>query len=136
MHAVKKKEKYLQIIYNHLTDDMFSKEKADNNTIYVLTLNKENMTNDNISIIDIVETEENNTLTRTGENTYTAVIPLQKIKNGVTNNIKVSIQWADSEEATQDIAIGATSNPKLRIPMTVHVSQYLGDTITEYVETP
>lgn len=103
---------------------------------YDITLNKENMTNDNISIIDIVETEENNTLTRTGENTYTAVIPLQKIKNGVTNNIKVSIQWADSEEATQDIAIGATSNPKLRIPMTVHVSQYLGDTITEYVETP
>ena len=39
------KEKYLQIIYNHLTDDMFSKEKADNNTIYVLTLNQENIKN-------------------------------------------------------------------------------------------
>ena len=46
------------------------------------------MTNDNISIIDIVETEENNTLTRTGENTYTAVIPLQKIKNGVYSFVK------------------------------------------------
>lgn len=94
------------------------------------------MTNENISILGIIETVENNTLTRTGENTYTAIIPLQRIKNGATNNIRVSIQWADSENATQDIAIGAPSNPKLHIPITVHVSQYLGETISEYVENP
>ncbi|MBR3163431.1 MAG: hypothetical protein IKF17_04975 [Clostridia bacterium] len=93
------------------------------------------MTNENIQINNIVETIDNNTLTKTGENTYTAIIPLNKIKNGITNNIKISIQWVDNElDSTQDISIGATSNPKLHIPITVHVSQYLGETISEYVE--
>lgn len=103
---------------------------------YDITLDRENMTNDNIRIIGITETEDNNTLTRTGEDTYTAVIPLQKIKNGTTNNIRISIEWVDTEDATQDILVGATSNPKLHIPITVHFSQYSGETITEYVETP
>ena len=104
---------------------------------YDITLNKENMTNNNIQIVGIAETEDNNTLTRTGENTYTGVIPLQKIKNGVTNTIQISIQWIDNTvDSTQDLSTGATSNPKLHIPITVHVSQYLGETITQYVETP
>ena len=95
------------------------------------------MVNDNISIIDIVETEENNTLIRTAENTYSAVIPLNRIKNGTTNTVKVSIEWEDNEEdTTQDISLGSTNNPKLQIPITVHVSQYSGETISEYIETP
>lgn len=101
---------------------------------YDITINKENITNDNIQIVSIEETEENNTLTRTGENTYTAIIPLQRIKNGETNNIRISLQWADNQESTQDLSVGATSNPKLHIPINVHVSQYLGETISEYVE--
>lgn len=103
---------------------------------YDITLNKENMTNENITIVGIEETEDNNTLTRTGESTYSAVIPLQKIKNGITNNIKISVQWKNGLDGTQDTAVGAINNPKLHIPITVHVSQYLGEAITQYVETP
>ena len=95
------------------------------------------MVDDNINIINIVETVDNNTLIRTDENTYSAVIPLNKIKNGTTNTVRVSIEWEDNEEdTTQDISLGSTSNPKLEIPITVHVSQYSGETIPEYVETP
>ena len=103
---------------------------------YDITLDRENMTNDNIRITDIAETEDNNTLTRTDEDTYTGIIPLQKIKNGITNNIHISIEWTDTADGTQDLLVGATNNPKLQIPITVHFSQYSGETITEYVETP
>ena len=101
---------------------------------YDISLDEESMTNDNIHIVSIIETEDNNTLTRTNQNTYSAVIPLNKIKNGITNNIRVNILWDDNEESTQDISIGSTRNPKLHIPITVHVSQYLGEQISEYVE--
>lgn len=104
---------------------------------YDITLNKEYMTDENIQITGIVETEENNTLTRTGENTYTGIIPLQRVKNGETNTIQISIQWVDSaSNSTQDLNVGAISNPKLHIPITVHVTQYLGEVITPYVPTP
>ncbi len=100
---------------------------------YDINIDKENMTNDNLQITNIEETIENNTLTRTAENTYSAIIPLNKIKNGITNNIKISVTWTDNEtNSDQDINIGTVSNPKLHIPITVHVSQYLGETITEY----
>ena len=104
---------------------------------YDITLNKENMTNENIQITGIVETEDNNTLTRTGENTYTGIIPLQKVKNGTTNTIQISILWVDDYlDSNQDASTGTITNPKLHIPITVHVSQYLGETVTPYVGTP
>ena len=102
---------------------------------YDININKESMTDDNIQIVGIVETIENNTLVRTDENTYSAIIPLNKIKNGTTNNIKISLQWIDSDEnSSEDINIGTASNPKLHIPITVHVSQYLGEELTKYIE--
>lgn len=102
---------------------------------YDIILNKENLTNDSFQIDSIQEVQEGNTLIRTGENTYTGVIPLEKVKSGTTNKIKVEVKWLDNNlNNEQDTQLGSTYNSKVSIPITVHACQYLGETITPYVE--
>lgn len=109
-------------------------EETDVSVRYDVSLNQENLTNKNIAIKSITETEEGETLIKTGENTYTGIIPLEKIKQGVENNIKVEIEWKDDETNNeQDLETGSQSeNYKLEIPVVVHVSQYLGEEIVTY----
>lgn len=102
---------------------------------YDILLNQENLTNSNLKIKSIQEIEDGNTLIRTGENTYTAVIPLEKIKTGTINKIKVEVEWADDgQNDEQDTRLGTSKQAKLKIPITVYACQYLGETITPYVE--
>lgn len=83
-----------------------------------------------INIENVEEIEENNVLTQTGENIYTGIISLEKIKNNQTNTIKVTFNWINNEENNeQDTSIGTTLNSKLQIPVTVKVTQYLGEEI-------
>lgn len=100
---------------------------------YDISLNQENLTNKNITIKSITETEEGATLVRTGENTFTGIISLEKIKQGVDNNIKVEIEWKDDDTNNEeDTKIGIQEDYKLEIPIIVHVSQYLGEEIVAY----
>ena len=63
---------------------------------YDVTLNQENLTNKNLSIKSVKETQVSNTLYQTGENTYTAIIPLSEIQKGNTvNKITVEVEWKD-----------------------------------------
>lgn len=102
---------------------------------YDILLNQENLNNSSLKIKSIQETEEGNTLIRTAENTYTAVIPLEKIKAGIINKITVEVEWADDEQnSKEDTKLGTVYESKLQIPITVNVCQYLGETITPYVE--
>ena len=102
---------------------------------YDVGLDTENMTNDNLIITSISEIEEGNTLIRTDENTYTGILALSDIQDNVTNTIRVSVQWIDNpNNNSQDISMGANGDPVMRIPITVHAIQYLGETITPYVE--
>ena len=97
----------------------------------------ENMVNDNLTITSITETENGNTLIKTDENTYTGIITLADIQNDVTNNIRVAVQWIDNPNNNeQDVSMGENGDPVMRIPIIVHAIQYLGETITPYVETP
>lgn len=99
---------------------------------YDVMLNQENLTNSNLEIKSVQEVQENNTLIKTAENTYTGVIPLEKIQAGCTNKIKVQIQWKEDGNDKEDTNLGKQWENKLEIPITVHVCQYLGETIQCY----
>lgn len=97
---------------------------------YDISLNQEGLTNKNIKIKSIEETAEGNSLINTAENTYTGIMPLEKIQTGVVNNIKVEIEWKNEEENNEeDTELGVVYNSKLEIPIKVHFSQYLGEEI-------
>ena len=88
----------------------------------------------NFSVTAIEEVNSGN-LIRTGENTYTKVISLEDIKNGTTNTVRVHVKWNNIEENNDvDSVIGSTKNNYINIPVTVIVSQYLGEVIEEYTE--
>ena len=102
---------------------------------YDISLNKENLTNKNLTIKYIEETNTGATLIRTGENTYTGIMSLSDIKNGITHNIKLGIKWVDDGQTdVEDTKLGSIKGNKVGIPITFSVIQYLGETITEYVE--
>lgn len=101
---------------------------------YSVNLDKSYLINDRINIVSVEEIENNNTLIRTDENTYTGVIPLSDIKNGKTNKIKVKINWENDENNNKmDTTIGTLKSYTINIPINVTATQYLGEEIKEYV---
>ena len=101
---------------------------------YSVNLDKSYLITDRINIVSVEEIENNNTLIRTDENTYTGVIPLSDIKNGKTNKIKVKINWENDENNNKmDTTIGTLKSYTINIPINVTATQYLGDEIKEYV---
>lgn len=99
---------------------------------YDVMLNQENLTNSSLKIKSIQETQGNNSLVQTAENTYTGIIPLEKIQAGETNTIKVEIEWQDDGNDEEDTNLGKKWENKLQIPITVHACQYLGEIIEPY----
>ncbi len=100
---------------------------------YDVSLNQENLTNKNITIKSIKETNQGKTLVKTDENTYTGIISLEEIKQGIQNTIEVEIEWKDDEtNSEEDTSMGIQEEYKLEIPIIVHVSQYLGEEIVAY----
>lgn len=101
---------------------------------YDIQIDKTQLTNEQILITSIVEQEHNNTLVLTAEDTYTGVIPLSSIKNGDKNTIKFTVSWINSEaNNSQDTQMGRMPNLEINIPITVGVTQYLGEDIIQYV---
>ena len=60
---------------------------------YDITLNQEELGGSNLTIKSIEEVEKGYELIQTAENTYTGVIPLADITNGVNDKIKLEIEW-------------------------------------------
>jgi hypothetical protein len=109
-------------------------EDTDVSLRYDITIDKSKITNSRILITSVTEIEKNNTLILTEEDTYTGVIPLENIRNGDKNKIKVVVTWLNEESNNeQDTQIGIGQNSKIEIPIVVRVTQYLGETITQYV---
>lgn len=99
---------------------------------YDISLNKEQLTNKSIRILSVEEKKQNNNLIKTDENTYTGVISVEDIKNNVTNEIVIGIEWVDDRENdNEDAKLGIVENSEIKIPITVHVCQYLGETIEQ-----
>ena len=103
---------------------------------YNVSLDEEQLTNSNIQIKSIKETQAGNELIKIDKNTYTGIIPLEKIKEGNTNEITVEVEWKENEDNNeQDLALGSIWNAEYQIPITVYVSQYLGEEINTYTES-
>lgn len=97
---------------------------------YDITLNQEELGGSNLTIKSIEEVEIGYELIQTAENTYTGVIPLADITNGVNHKIKLEIEWQDDGLNNEsDTQIGKNETHKLQIPITVHAIQYLGEEI-------
>lgn len=102
---------------------------------YDVTLNQEELGGSNLTIKSIKEVETGYQLIKTAENTYTGIIPLQDINNGVTHKIKMEVEWLDDGLNNEsDTIVGKNETHQLQIPIIVHAIQYLGEEITPIIE--
>lgn len=103
---------------------------------YDINLDKEKLTNDNMQIKSIKETLLGNELVQVAENTYAGVITVEEIKAQKMNEVTVEIEWAENDDNNeQDVNLGSIWNTECQVPITVHVSQYLGEEISPYNES-
>ena len=78
---------------------------------------------------------DGNAMTRTGEFTYSGVLDLDDIDNGVKPTLRINIVWNDIGSYNEsDTNLGIVYNNNITIPVTVHVIQYLGVSIVPYTE--
>lgn len=103
---------------------------------YELSLDQKALEDTDFFKIKSVEEEQKGSeLIRTGENTYTGIIPLEEIQAGVSHKIKIYIEWNDDgTHDAEDTEMGKNPNKKLQIPVVLRVSQYLGEDIIPYEE--
>lgn len=100
---------------------------------YEITLNENELGDTNLKIKSIQETDNGYQLIKTGENTYTGVISLQDIKDGIKHKIKMEVEWEDDEINNEsDTIIG--KRHQFQIPIIFHASQYLGEEIIPVTE--
>ena len=85
-------------------------------------------------VVSGIEEITSGNLVRTGKNTYSKVITLTEIKNGITNTIRVYIKWDNSDDES-DSAIGSVINNFINVPVTIAAYQYLGEKIDIYNES-
>lgn len=84
-------------------------------------------------VVSSIEEIYSGNLIRTDLNTYSKVITLDDIKNGIINTVRVYIKWDNKEEDNDtDSVIGSSKNNHISIPVTVSASQYLGEDIVSY----
>ena len=103
---------------------------------YDINLDKEKLTNDNMQIKSIKETLLGNELVQVAENTYAGVITVEEIKAQKMNEVTVEIEWAENDDNNEkDVNLGSIWNAECQVPITVHVSQYLGEEISPYNES-
>lgn len=99
---------------------------------YDIKLDKSSLTNNSITISSIEEINNNNILKRTDNSIYTGVISLSDVQSGKKDKIKFNVNWINNEDNnSNDTIIGTTQNPSINIPVTVNVTQYLGENITD-----
>ena len=72
------------------------------------------------------------TIVRTGENTYSGIVTLSDIENENVVDMRISIRWVNNEANSLIDSEYGLSKKELVIPITVHFTQYLGETLVEY----
>lgn len=102
---------------------------------YDITLNQEELGESSLKIKSIKEIAQNYQLIETEENTYTGIISLDEIKNGINHKIKMEVEWLEEGASNEaDTNLGTSSTRELQIPIIVHAIQYLGEEITPITE--
>ena len=87
-----------------------------------------------VRVVNGVEDETG--IIKTGESTYTGTISLADVEAGITNTIRVYLEWEDDGTGAndaEDSILGTTKDIQVAIPVEVKASQYLGEEITEYI---
>lgn len=101
---------------------------------YDITFDFSALDNKEFSVVSIEDINGGN-LVRTDEFIYSGVYSIDDIKNGYISDIRVSLLWNNNEDNNdKDYELGSKFNNKLNIPVSVHVIQYQGDGLEEYVE--
>lgn len=100
---------------------------------YSITLNEEVLGDTNLKIKKIQETETGTELIKTDKNTYTGVISLQDINNGIKHKIEAEVEWEDNGTSDENDTIMGKKH-QLKIPIIFHASQYLGEEIIPVTE--
>ena len=89
-----------------------------------------NLEGTKISILSIEETEAGKELIQTGNNLYTGIMSLNEISKGIKNKITVNLVWNEDETTNkEDTEIGSIVNNTIQIPISIKVTQYLGEEI-------
>lgn len=114
-------------------DIVINPENTNVSIKYDIILNEKEIGDTNLKIKSVQEIENREQLIKTEANTYTGVIPLEKIANGVKHKIKVEIEWEDNETGDEkDTTLGV--NHQFKIPIIFHATQYLGEEIIPVTE--
>lgn len=94
----------------------------------------ESIEEEQIELVSIEQIDGTSEVVRTGENTYSGIMNLSEINNKTAKTtIKIVIKWENNEENNvSDTVIGTSTGYKLKVPIKVNVSQYLGETLEEY----
>lgn len=94
---------------------------------YDIIINLDELENKEIKLENISLADGTN-LVKTSDNTYTGVISLSDIENGVLKDVKVNLIWNNNEDNNR-IDYDTQSNSSLQIPVKVDLSQYLNEEI-------
>lgn len=99
---------------------------------YDLTLDFSSLDNPGLTFEGVEETNGKK-LVKTGDNTYTGIITVAEISQGVIDDVRVKLTWVNDEDNNDnDYAVGSKDIRDVNIPVSVSVSQYLGEDINEY----
>lgn len=97
---------------------------------YDITLDMDELENDRIQITNVEEID-NHTIVLTDESTYTGIIP---ITDSETHTIRIYVEWVNDENNNEiDSLYGLDEDSEVGIPIVINFSQYLNETITQYV---
>lgn len=97
---------------------------------YDISIDETAITNSKMSLVSVEKVNEATEIIKTGENIYTGTIPLSSIKDDYKSTIKITFSWInDDNNNEEDTKLGTTLNSKIQIPITVKVTQYLGEQI-------
>lgn len=116
-------------------DVVINPEDTNVSVRYDVTLNQEELGSSNLKIKSILEIQNGYELIKTAENTYTGIMTLHEIQNGIIHKLRVEVEWADDgSDDENDTELGKGDIQQLQIPISVHVIQYLGEEIIPVTE--
>lgn len=100
---------------------------------YAITYDLSNIKNDKIVMTSVNNNTLGEGLIRTDVNTYSGIINLTNVKNNVVMTIRTNFEWTN-DESNNDNDNTLKTIDKIGIPVSILITQYEGETITQYQE--
>lgn len=102
---------------------------TDVSTKYEMEIDETSLKESNIHIKNVQELQQDKKIDKTEDNKYIGIILLKDIKSGKsTHTLRIAFAWENDEKGNEaDTQIGTKLNSKVKIPVKITVSQYLGE---------